>query len=215
MRIFYPLILLFGLMLVVGTGCAQTKPEKKIPYETLRVELEQILESDQAIRTGYDQVKEEDRNAFFQKMRLVDSVNQIKVVNILKQYGWLPQSKIGPAAAEGIFFVIQHAPLQVIETYFPQMKKLAQEGEANKILVAMMEDRLLMYQGKKQIYGTQATSMISQDGTLAIWPIENPEKVNERRKAIGFPETIEEYAGMLNATFNPNQALPVSMPRVH
>ena len=30
-----------------------------------------------------------------------------------------------------------------------------------------------------------------------IWPIENPETVNERRKKAGFDETIEEYAKIL------------------
>ncbi|QHL87175.1 hypothetical protein GU926_06915 [Nibribacter ruber] len=200
-------------VLLVSAGCAQTKSEKQIPYEVLRVELEQILDSDQAVREGFSEVKEEDRNAFFQKMQKVDSVNQAKVLTILKQYGWLPQSKVGQKAAEGIFFVIQHSPLKVIETYLPQMKKLAQEGEASKTLAAMMEDRLLMFQGKKQIYGTQANTMVTKDGTMAIWPIENPEKVNERRKTIGFSETVEEYARLLKAAYNPKEELPANPHR--
>jgi hypothetical protein len=30
-----------------------------------------------------------------------------------------------------------------------------------------------------------------------IWPIENPETVNQRRKEAGFEETIEDYAKVL------------------
>ncbi|GAA4315640.1 hypothetical protein GCM10023183_36410 [Nibribacter koreensis] len=203
------------MVAMVNVSCAQPKPAKQIPYEALRVELEQILDADQGVRQKMSSVKEEDMNAFFKEMQQVDSVNQGKVLKILQQYGWLPQSKIGEKAAEGIFFVIQHAPLKVIETYFPQMKRLAQAGEANKTLAAMMEDRLLMFQGKKQIYGTQATSMQSPDGKNRIWPIENPEKVNERRKAAGFTNTVEENAQRLNAIYNPKEELPANPVRFH
>lgn len=78
---------------------------------------------------------------------------------------------------------------------------------------AMMEDRLLMYQGKKQVYGTQATSTVGKDGSMAIWPIEDPEKVNERRKAAGFTNTIEENAQRLNAAYNPKEELPANPHR--
>ena len=55
----------------------------------------------------------------------------------------------------------------------------------------MMEDRYLMNEGKMQVYGTQG---MSNDNGSYIWPIENPETVNERRKEAGFTQTIEEYA---------------------
>lgn len=60
----------------------------------------------------------------------------------------------------------------------------------------MMEDRYLMTDGKPQIYGTQGMTFDDARGSF-IWPIENPEKVNERRKEAGFDETIEEYAKIL------------------
>lgn len=59
-----------------------------------------------------------------------------------------------------------------------------------------MEDRYLMYQGKEQIYGTQGTTSLFKSGKNEsfIWPIQNPERVNQRRKKAGFSQTIEEYA---------------------
>ncbi len=60
----------------------------------------------------------------------------------------------------------------------------------------MMEDRYLMMEGKPQIYGTQGMSYEDERGSF-IWPIENPETVNQRRKEAGFEETIEDYAKVL------------------
>jgi len=69
----------------------------------------------------------------------------------------------------------------------------------------MMEDRLLTYEGKKQIYGTQAGD---STGAPYVWPIKDPDRVNELRKAAGFGLTLEENAERLDAIYNPKQELP-------
>ena len=72
------------------------------------------------------------------------------------------------------------------------MKKAGKAGELPFRLVAMMEDRYLMGEGKPQIYGTQGITY--NNSAAFIWPIENPEDVNQRRKEAGFDTTIEVYA---------------------
>ncbi|MEO0333545.1 MAG: hypothetical protein AAF223_17985, partial [Bacteroidota bacterium] len=83
-------------------------------------------------------------------------------------------------------------------------------GEANATSAAMMEDRVLMYEGKKQLYGSQASGRPKEDGSSEyfIWPIENPEEVNQRRAKVGFNSTVEENAARMNAIYNPNEELP-------
>jgi len=56
----------------------------------------------------------------------------------------------------------------------------------------MMEDSYLMRKGQEQIYGTQSKAYGSSPAF--IWPIKDPEEVNERRKEAGFTQTIEEYS---------------------
>jgi len=73
------------------------------------------------------------------------------------------------------------------------IKKAGEDGEIPFRLVAMMEDRYLMNEGKPQVYGTQGRSYNDDRGNF-IWPIENPETVNERRVKAGYAQTIEEYA---------------------
>jgi len=118
----------------------------------------------------------------------------------------LPQSKIGEKAADAIFYVIQHADEGLIKKYLPALKRQAAKKEAETIHAAMMEDRLLMYEGKKQIYGSQGRS--TRTTKLYIWPIQNSEKVNQLRKKAGFDSTIEEYVKKLGASYNPAQKLP-------
>ena len=72
------------------------------------------------------------------------------------------------------------------------MKKAGKEGELPFRLVAMMEDRYLMGEGKPQVYGTQG--MTYNNGEPFIWPIGNPDEVNKRREEAGFDRTIEAYA---------------------
>lgn len=208
-------MLLFFCVLMTACGQSEQRAPVPVPYDALRAELEKIHDTDQAVREGFNQVKEEDRNAFFTKMQRVDSVNQIAVIRMLEKYGWLPQSKIGGKAADGLFLVVQHAPAKVIRKYLPSLKKMAQNGEASPTDAAMMEDRLLMFEGEKQIYGTQATSMGREDGKMYIWPIKDSKHVNERRKAAGFRVTVEEYAKLMNAAYNPEEPLPAKKQVIH
>ncbi|MBA9075669.1 DUF6624 domain-containing protein [Rufibacter quisquiliarum] len=196
------------LLLLCLCGIHLSGQAQAIPYDSLRVVLEKIHDTDQGIRLKGDTVKEENMNAFFAEMQAVDSVNQLQVQAILGRYGWLPKSKVGEKAANGLFYVVQHSPTRVIAQYLPELQKMAAKGEADKTLTAMMEDRLLMFQNKKQIYGSQATSMLRKDGSYAIWPIEDPKNVNKRRKAAGFTSTVEENAKRLKAAYDPAEKIP-------
>lgn len=51
-------------------------------------------------------------------------------------------------------------------------------------------------------------NFITEDGSHAIWPIEDVANVNERRLAVGFTTTIEEYAKEMGVAFNPEAKLP-------
>ena len=124
------------------------------------------------------------------RMITIDSENQNIVIPLLDKYGLRPKSKIGNKANDAVFFVIQHSNLELMEKYFPIFDSLARKGETNRIHVAMMEDRLLMWKGLKQKYGTQANSFKKTGDKMMIWPIEQPDKVDSLRKAVGFNNTI-------------------------
>ena len=180
-------------------------------YDSLRHQLEEMYDLDQGYRKQIAEMKSFDFE-LVNKMNRADSLNQVQVKEILREYGWLPKSRIGEKASDAIFFVLQHGDLATMEIYLPDLQTLAGKGEAKKTHAAMMEDRILMRQNKKQIYGTQARQRPRKDGTIEyyIWPIQTPEKVNELRAQMGFKLTVEKNAERLNAIYNPKDTIPES-----
>lgn len=210
--------LLFLVILVQACQPNKTKEVDKgliktVNYDSIRIALEDMFETDQGYR---QQLNEKIQNGepfdqeLVNKMNRADSSNQQHVIRLLNTYGWIEKSKIGKKAADALFFIIQHADIKVMEQYFDQLKALANDNEADKVSAAMMEDRILMYNGKKQIYGTQAKSRMKTDGTPVyfVWPIKDATNVNKRRSDAGFSTTIEENAKRLNAVYDPNETIP-------
>ena len=136
----------------------------------------------------------------------IDSSNLHRIEAIIRQYGYPGRSLVDSPANEAAFYVLQHS--KVIDSYLPLVEKAAMNKELPFRLYAMMLDRSLMYQGKEQIYGTQAsgfqvtnTKSGQKEFVWLIWPIRDAASVNERRKAAGFDQTVEENARRLNINY--------------
>lgn len=202
-----------AILLIILTGsCTNPKDSSglTINYDSLRIVLEEMRNEDQEIRRILvDSIGLNSPNSgpYISKMINIDKANQEKIKLILDKYGWLEKSKIGTIASEAYFYTIQHADIELMDKWYPEFKRLADKGEANQRHCAMMEDRLLMWKGKKQIYGTQISDF-RPDKKMSIWPIEHPDSVNQRRKRVGFTSTVEEYAKSMDAIFEANAELP-------
>jgi hypothetical protein len=136
----------------------------------------------------------------------VDSTNIIRVQQIIKEVGYPGKTLVGTPTNESAFYVIQHS--RVIDQYLPLLKEAAEKKEISFGLYAMMLDRNLMFQGKEQLYGTQGRSIYVFDPKtgqtemqMIIWPIKDAATVNERRKAAGFAQTVEENAKRLGIEY--------------
>jgi len=179
-------------------------PKPIIFDEQLKSQLDSIQELDQryrgliglspeALKTeaaarGLDE--EEYSGDLWGKQSSIDKSNMDFVEKIFKTKGYPGKSMVGEPTNTTAWYVLQHS--EKIPQYFPLIKKAGEEAQIPYRLVAMMEDRYLVQQGKPQIYGTQGQSYSDDRGSF-IWPIENPETVNERRMEAGFTSTIEEY----------------------
>jgi len=130
---------------------------------------------------------------YFKLWHTIDSTNLILTEKILAKHGYPGKSLVGEPTNKSVWYVIQHS--DKIGKYLDMMKEASNNGELSNRMVATMEDRYLMQQGKEQIYGTQG--MTYETGKEFIWPIKDPENVNQRRKEMGYDSTIEEYAQAL------------------
>ncbi|MBB6110888.1 hypothetical protein SAMN05421821_10998 [Mucilaginibacter lappiensis] len=133
-------------------------------------------------------------------LRAIDAKNLVKVRAIINKYGWLGPQDVGMNSSQGLFLTIQHADLATQEEYLPMVKKAVKDGKTLSSNLALLEDRVAMRQGKKQIYGSQLFTN-KATGKLCFYPIEDPDHVDERRKTVDL-QPIAEYAKVFNLTWD-------------
>jgi hypothetical protein len=163
-------------------------------HEELRRELRRIQDKDQGIRILYLRIKGDSLGtAVHDYMKtVVDPDCAERVCRILDEYGWLGEEVLGSEANEALFLGIQHADdSKIQEKYIPMLREAVKEGKADGWQLAFLTDRILMNQGKKQIYGTQKV-ISTIPGRSYIIPLEDPERVDELRQEVGLPSLADD-----------------------
>jgi hypothetical protein len=125
-----------------------------------------------------------------------DSINLIKIVKILDERGWLGPDVIGKQGSSCLFLVIQHSDIKVQEKYLPMMRDAVAKKKASASSLALLEDRVALRQGKKQIYGSQV-SRRPNGGEHYVLPLEDPDNVDKRRAGVGLG-TLQSYINNWN-----------------
>jgi len=190
----------------------------EISNKALSVELWHMYIEDQRYRTlgkNYKKPKPEFRSPaqieFNKKQQAMIKARKKRLKKIIRKHGWPGHSMVGKEGSEAVFLIIQHAESKYLKKYLPLLKEAAFAGEASKKHYAMMYDRYLTRQGKKQVYGTQFTRDfigLNEDGSpkfgkLVFHPIAEPETVNNRRAKMGMI-TVEEAAKKMGIEYDPN-----------
>lgn len=122
--------------------------------------------------------------------KLQDSLNLIQIEELIGKYGWLGARKVGFKGSRVFYLVVQHASLPTQEKYLPVMKKAVKEGNASRDDLAFLEDRILIRQGKMQIYGSQMKT--DEKGVNYPIKLRDPENVDLRRFNVGL-EPMSQY----------------------
>ena len=155
-----------------------------------------IGKADQAARMAWvnfsmGTMSQEQAVEYALQMERTDSTNLVTVKRILDTYGW--PSGLSEDANNAIFLVIDHSDLETMNKYLGIFQDAASRGILPMQDLVTLEDRILMDSGWSQFYGTQSRQ-ISKDGKTQtyIWPVCNPDKLNQRRASVGL-STIEEY----------------------
>jgi hypothetical protein len=183
----------------------------EIPGSGLNKELIAILDTihqeDQKFRQesliletkfGWDSKEVQD---LWEIINIKDSLNLIKVEKILTEYGWLGSDIIGEKGNKTLFLVIQHADTQTQLKYFPMLREAVKNGKANAGYLALMEDRVLLAQGEKQIYGSQL-EMDYKTNLYIISPMIDPDNVDQRRAEVGL-KPLAEYLKLWELIWDP------------
>ena len=168
--------------------------------------LDTIYQEDQKYRLELDSIgknygrKSEEMTAQWKIINHKDSINLIKIKKILDERGWLGTDIIGFYGNLTLFLVIQHSDIETQEKYLPMMREAVNNGNAKASDLALLEDRVALRKGEKQIYGSQ----IGQDvktGEYYVLPLIDPDNVDKRRAQVGLP-SIQVYLNHYGLIWN-------------
>lgn len=183
----------FGQVLkTIGKNRADYYQSLQYPSYARRLAVLQDL--DQSIRQKGSYTQED-----YQKMWIQDSLNLLEVKDILQHVGrWPGFKEVGTDGSTTVWLLIQHAPVETQEQYVGWLEKAVSEKNASPVNLAYLQDRILMYQNKPQIYGTQAKTN-PKTGKMELVPIADPEHVDERRAKLGL-SPLSAYKKRLGVT---------------
>lgn len=171
--------------------------------------LDSVYEEDQRYRQQLDEVEQQygrgsaQMKALWRKMNEVDSTDLLLVTKILDERGWLGPDIIGDQGNMTLFLVIQHSDQAAQERYLPMMRAAVAKGDAIGSDLALLEDRVALGEGKRQVYGSQ----IGRDddtGEYYVLPLEDPDNVDVRRKTVGL-SPIADYLGNWDMKWDPEK----------
>ncbi len=160
----------FAAMFTTLSACA-TSPPPPSPHETVPESISKPIEIDEALRQelltmGYleQSIRQElidagldKRNPeLLEEMKRVDAENTARLQSIVEERGWPGKSLVGDDGAEAAFLLLQHSTKSFQKKVLPRLQEAWTQGEVQGRHVAMLTDRVLVAEGKPQLYGTQA-----------------------------------------------------------
>ncbi len=126
------------------------------------------------------------------RIREADRVHADRLTEIVEQIGWPTAELVGPDAAQGAFLVLQHAghDTRFQNRCLGMMVDLVNDGQIPAPYVALLTDRIRMFKGEAQLFGTQMTFEFDDMGqarAVPSIPIEDISNLDTRRAMMNMP----------------------------
>lgn len=193
----------------------------------LRAELLRMVKEDQDIRREYNKHRREhglmvDNKTLNEKLnsdpalkeaslaissRMIqgDAKRTLRLKEIVAKYGWPGRSLVGTEAERAAYLLIAHAvkdpatgaPDVAFQSLSVDLMSKMPPGEVENTHFASLTDRVLLYEGKKQLFGMMTTR--NEKGEIVPQPIEDEANVDKRRAKLGLPP-LDEYLRKEGAT---------------
>jgi hypothetical protein len=153
---------------------------------TLRRELLDMMEADQAERTG-----ESTANG--------DGSRTDRLREIIDEHGWPTFDMVGREGATAAWLIAQHADFDVDfqAEVLGLMHAALEAGQADPTEVAYLEDRVAVNRGEPQRYGTQVRCRGGRPEPAT--PLVDPEAVDARRADVGLDPLADYFEELAEA----------------
>lgn len=164
----------------------------RVPDPLLRAELVRRRDVDQQARHALSEGAVD-----WAAVAEVDADNLAFLEPHIARHGWLGSDLVGGDGAQACWLMVQHAPPERQEEWLRLMQAAVLDGHAEKRDLVYLQDRVNMHAGRPQTHGTQ---WLGFGEVLRLWPVVDPEGLNERRLALELrPLTDEQVAGVWTA----------------
>lgn len=128
-----------------------------------------------------------------------DKARTARIKEIVNTYGWPGRSLVGTEAAGAAWLLTSHAVTDVpFQRHALELMKKMGPCEVEPTYLAYLTDRVLLAEGKKQLYGSYPTR--GPNGELIPQPIEDETNLDRRRAELGL-QPFAEYWRRINKQF--------------
>jgi hypothetical protein len=168
--------------------------------EALRAELIAMDEHDQAVRAELAA----DGSLFegyHPRMAAVHDANAVRLREIIREHGWPTASLVGHDGAKAAHRIAQHSinHPDFMRECRNLIKAACDSGEVPREQFAYIDDRIRVYEGLPQRYGTQWRDTATG---LEPYPVDDWNLVNQRRQDLGLP-AVEQMKPEPGECFSP------------
>jgi Family of unknown function (DUF6624) len=170
--------------------------------ETLRQELLTMIAEDERVRAELA-ADGSLYQGYHPRMAEMHQRNAARMADLIARHGWLGRSMVGDDGAAAAWRIVQHAigDPDLQRAALPLLRVAIAQNEAEPWWAAMLEDRICLFEGRPQIYGTQFDW--AEDGQIGPYPpVDDPDNVDARRAAVGLEPLAEKVSQMRTAMAN-------------
>lgn len=153
---------------------------KELRQELLDMKAEDVRVRNELVVSG------ELGGTYVPRMEEVHRKNAARLRELIEVHGWPARDIAGEDGAEAAWLIAQHAigEPQFQRRVLTLLNACKAEGRVPGWHAAYLEDRIAMYEGRPQRYGTQWMDDPT-DGRIRPWTLADPERVNDFRTGVG------------------------------
>lgn len=148
-----------------------------------------------------------------EEMKELHNRNAKTLNEIIDKIGYPTVDKVGKEASEATWLIIQHSIAQpeFMKKCSELLEIAVRENKSDPINLAYLTDRIAVFGGKPQLYGTQFDW--DENGDLSPNLFDDLTKVNERRKSIGLKTLEEQIEIIRRRAKNENESPPTDFEK--
>lgn len=199
-----PFLILFIIFL---TACSVAN--NKMDYSKIAKEIIALQDADLELRSKLLKAGRMN-DGYNPEMEKMHNRNAEKLDKIIDEIGYPTIEKVGKEANEAAWLVVQHSigKPKFMRKCAVLLEKAVDENNANPRQLAYLTDRIAVFEGRPQLYGTNFD--YDENGELSPQPFDDIEKVNERRKSIGLNSLEERTKEIRQQAIAENQKPPAN-----